>query len=98
MELLIKDSEIAKTDIPYPEARCRPNGGEGVGADQKPQQVMMDELGQGEKTEVAALHSYFAHTFRKGQSLEKSISPSGHTDGTLSRENSYLFSFVEYPV
>jgi hypothetical protein len=53
---LVDDSEIAETDISYPEAGCWPDGGEGVGTDQKPQQVMIDELRQGAKREIAAIH------------------------------------------
>lgn len=56
MELLVEDLEITKRKVPNPQAGCRPHGGNGIRADQKPKQVMMDELGQGEKADVAAIH------------------------------------------
>ncbi len=46
MQGLIDDSEIAETDISYPETRGWPDGRERVGTDQKPEQVMMDKLTQ----------------------------------------------------
>lgn len=61
MQGLADDSEITETDISYPEAGCWPDGGEGVGTDQKPEQVMMDELGQRSKREVAAIHDVFRY-------------------------------------
>jgi hypothetical protein len=80
MQVLVEDSEIAETGIPYPEAGCRPHGGDGVCEDQEPQQVMMDKLGQGEKADVAASHGYCDNPFRMGPLLEKSTGPTGHTD------------------
>ena len=56
---LVDDLEIAETDMSYPEAGCWPDGREGVGTDQKPEQMMMDELGQGAKREVAAIPTHF---------------------------------------
>jgi hypothetical protein len=56
MQVLVEDSEIAETDIPYPEAGCRPYGRDGVGTDQEPQQVMMDKLGQGKNADIVTFH------------------------------------------
>lgn len=61
MQVLIDDSKIAETDVSNPEAGGWPDGREGVDADQKPEQVMMDELGQRAKREVAAIHDVFRY-------------------------------------
>ena len=60
MQILVEDSEIAETDIPYPEAGCRPHGGDGVCDDQEPQQVVMDELGQRKNADIVAFHIYLS--------------------------------------
>lgn len=57
MKLLVEDLKIAKRDIANPKPGCRPYGGDGVRADQKPQQMMMDELSQGQEADVAAISS-----------------------------------------
>ena len=55
MQGLVEESEITETDMSYPEASSGRDGGEYVGADQKPEQVMMDELGQGTEGKVTAI-------------------------------------------
>lgn len=57
MELSMKDPDITEADIPNPEACGGPQSGGGVCADQKPQQVMMNELSQRENTDVTATRS-----------------------------------------
>lgn len=63
MQSLVEDSKIAETDISHPETGCWPYGRDGVCADQEPKQVMMDELGQGAKREITAIHRYRENTF-----------------------------------
>ena len=64
MQVLIDDSKIAETDVSNPEAGGWPDGREGVGADQQPEQVMMDKLGQGEKADVALSHDCLRYHLR----------------------------------
>ena len=56
MEFFLKDRDVAEGEIPNPEAWRRPQGGDGIRADQKPKQVMVDELGYREKHGFAVIH------------------------------------------
>ena len=58
MEPLMIDRDITEGEIPNPKAWCRPQDGEGIRADQKPKQMMVDELGYREKRDFSAIHLY----------------------------------------
>lgn len=60
MQRLVEDLEIAEADLSYPQTGGWPDCGEHIDADQKPQEVMMDELRQGANREVVAILTHFA--------------------------------------
>lgn len=53
MEFFLNDLDITEGEIPNPEACGGPYRGDGICADQKPQQMMMKELSYGDKCEIA---------------------------------------------
>jgi len=56
MERFLEDVQLTKCLISYPETGSRPDGREHVRADQEPQQVMMNEVGDGVERESTTIH------------------------------------------
>jgi hypothetical protein len=66
MDLCLENWNVAQVNVPDPQTGRGKDGGNGVGADQEPEQMMVDELRQSEERESAVIHIYLFLELAKG--------------------------------
>jgi len=79
MDLRLENWDVSELHVSDPQADRRKDGGDGIGTDQKPEQMVVDEQGQREKREFSVCHSYcFLDRLSDNAQSFKTKSPSSY--------------------